>query len=199
MAGLLAKYKERLKSKPLEEVLTTVTGDLTDCSGGDSLIGEIMADAMRKSAQAEIALVNNGFFNPGFKSGDFTREILYQVCPSDSGMAVIDVPGVYLRKALEESGTEKGQNGFLQISGLKIQKNGEELTMLMGDEPLNDRRKYLVAVNDFLANGNGGYDFFGKIKSRRKIQISLRDLLETSLKEKPKIAPEDLEKRWILP
>lgn len=199
MAGLLAKYKERLKSKPLEEVLTTVTGDLTDCSGGDSLIGEIMADAMRKSAQAEIALVNNGFFNPGFKSGDFTREILYQVCPSDSGMAVIDVPGVYLRKALEESGTEKGQNGFLQISGLKIQKNGEELTMLMGDEPLNDRRKYLVAVNDFLANGNGGYDFFGEIKSRRKIQISLRDLLETSLKEKPKIAPEDLEKRWILP
>jgi 5'-nucleotidase / UDP-sugar diphosphatase len=199
MVDLLAKYKEKLKSKPLEEVLATVTGDFTDYEAGDSLIGEITTDAMRTSSQAEIALLNNGFFNPGFKSGDLTREILYQVCPSDSRMVVIDVPGSYLRKVLEDAAGQKGQSRFLQVSGLKIQKDGDELKILAGDEPLNDRRKYLVVVDDFLANGNGGYDFFAKIKSRRKIQTSLRDLLEDTLKEKGKISTADLEKRWISP
>lgn len=199
MVELLDKYKERLKSKPLDEVLATVSGDLTGNGDGDSLIGEILADSLRKTAQAEIALLDNGFFHSGFKSGDLTREVLYQVCPSDSEITVMDVPGIDLRKALEESSAQKGQDGFLQISGLTAQKAGESLKIMVGDEPLNDRRKYQVAVNDFLANGNGGYDFFRKLKSRRRIQGSLRDLLEEALKEKPKITSADLEKRWILP
>lgn len=199
MVELLAGYKEKLQSKPLDEVLASISADLTDNGGGDSLVGEILTDALRKSAQSEIALVNNGFFRAGFKSGDLTREVLYQVCPTDSDITVIDVPGIDLRKALESSAAEKGQDGFLQISGLKVQKDGDQLKVLVGDEPLNDRRKYQVAVNDFLASGNGGYDFFRKLKSRRKIQQSLRNLLEESLKEKQKVSPTDLEKRWILP
>ncbi|HJT25726.1 MAG TPA: bifunctional UDP-sugar hydrolase/5'-nucleotidase, partial [bacterium] len=151
MVDLLAKYKEKLRSKPLDEVLAAVNGDFTGNSEGDSLIGEISADALRKAAQSEIALLNNGFFRSSFKSGDLTREILYQVCPSDSEITVIDVPGIDLRKALEGSATQKGQDGFLQISGLKVQKTGDQLEILVGEEPLNDRRKYRVAVDDFLA------------------------------------------------
>ncbi len=199
MAALLERYKAKLKSKPLEEVLATVTGDLTESSGGDSLIGETTADALRKAAQTEVALVNNGFFNPVFKSGELTREVLYGLCPADSEITIMDVPGTFLRKALEASAEKRGQEGFLQISGLKAQKEGEELKILVGQEPLNDRRKYLVAVNDFLAEGNGGYDSFQRVKSRRKIHTSLRDLLEEALKEKSQIGPADLEKRWSLP
>ena len=199
MVELLDKYRKKLKSKPLDEVLASVSGDLTGNADGDSLIGEISTDAMRKSSQSEIALLPNGFFQMGFKSGDLTRQILYQVCPTDSDIMVVDVPGIDLRTALENSVAQKGQDGFLQISGLKIQKDGDELKILVGDEPLNDHRKYQVAVNDFLASGNGGYDFFRKLKSRRKIQLSLRDLLEETLKEKQKLSPVDLDKRWVLP
>jgi len=199
MAELLQKYGAKLKSKPLDEVLATVAGDLTNSSQGDSLIGEISADALRKSAQSEIAILNNGFFHAVFKDGNLTREVLYQVCPLDSDITIIDVPGVDLRKALESSAAQKGQDGFLQISGLRVQKDGDHLNILVGDEPLNDRRKYQVAVNDFLAAGNGGYDFFQKLKSRRKIQKSLRDLLEESVKAQQKITSANLEKRWALP
>lgn len=199
MVELLQKYGAKLKSRPLDEVLATVTGDLTGGETGDSLIGEISADALRKSAQSEIALLNDGFFHAGFKSGNLTREVLYQVCPLDSDITVIDVPGIDLRKALESSAAEKGQDNFLQISGLKIKKDGESLDIFVGDEPLNDRRRYQVAVNDFLAAGNGGYDFFRKLKSRRKIQVSLRDLLEDSLKAQPQITSDNLDQRWVLP
>lgn len=199
MAALLQRYRAKLKTKPLEEVLATVTGDLTACGDGDSLIGEMTADTMRNAAHAEAALVENGFFNPSFKSGELTREAFYGACPSDSQVTVVDVPGIDLKKALEASAMLKGQGGFLQISGLKVQKTGDELKIMVGDEPLNDRRKYQVAMDDFLAGGNDGYGFFQRLRSRRKIQSSLRDLLEEALKEKTKIGPEDLGKRWALP
>jgi 5'-nucleotidase/UDP-sugar diphosphatase len=199
MTALLQKYRDQLKEKPLDEVLATVPADFLGSEKGDSLAGEITADAMRKAAQTEIALIPNGSFKSGFNSGDLTREILYDIFPTDSGIVAIDVPGLYLRKAIEASAVEKGKDDFLQVSGLTIGKNGDELQITVGGEPLNDKRKYQVAVNDFLAGGPPGYDFFRRLKSRRKVQTLVRGLLEETLKSKSKIADTDLDKRWNLP
>ncbi|HTC19451.1 MAG TPA: 5'-nucleotidase C-terminal domain-containing protein, partial [bacterium] len=199
MVGLLQKYRDQLKEKPLDEVLAAVPADFLGAEKGDSLVGEITADAMRKSAQTEIALVPNGSFKSGFNSGDLTREILYDIFPNDSEIVAIDVPGVYLRKAIEAAAAEKGKDDFLQVSGLTIGKNGDELQIEVGGEPLNDKRKYQVALNDFLAGGPPGYEFFRKLKSRRKTQTLIRGLLEETLKSKSKIADTDLDKRWNLP
>ncbi len=199
MAALLDKYKGQLKEKPLGEVLTTVTGDLTLSAQGDSLIGMTAVDAMRSAAQAEVALLNNDSFKSEFKSGDLTRDIFYQIYPVDDEVVALDVPGVYLRKVIEASASLKGQGGFLQVSGVKIEKAGDGLAISVGNEPLNDKRKYLVAVNDFLAGGGDGYELFRRVKSRRKTQLMIRELLENALKGKPKISTTDFEKRWNIP
>ncbi len=199
MVELLQKYKDQLKEKPLDEVLATVSADFTKAENGDSIAGELLTDAMRKSAQTEIALLNNGSFKAGFNSGDLTREILYEIFPTDSEIVAIDVPGIYLRKAIEESAEEKGKDDFLQISGFTVEKTGDGLQIKVGDELLNDKRKYQVAVNDLLAGGASGYDFFRRLKSRRKTQTGLRELLEETLKSKSKITSVDLDKRWNLP
>lgn len=199
MVELLQKYKATMQSKPLSEVLATVTGDFTNPQAGDSLVGELTADLMRDAAGTEVALLNNGFFVQGFQSGPLTREKFYEVCPSNSGIVAMDVRGHDLRKALEGCSKEVGKENFLQVSGLTIQTEEGKLKIMVGKEPLNDRRKYLVAVNDFLGSGGGGFDLFRNIKSRRKIEANIRDLLEEKLKQKQKIGPEDLEKRWILP
>jgi 5'-nucleotidase / UDP-sugar diphosphatase len=199
MVELLQKYKDQLKEKPLDEVLATVSTDFNRAENGDSLVGEITTDAMRKSAQTEIALLNNGSFKTGFNTGDLTREILYEILPTDSEIVAIDVPGIYLRKAIEESATEKGKDDFLQVSGLTITQHGDELQIKVGDELLNDKRKYQIAVNGFLAGGGSGYDFFRRLKSRRKTQIMVRGLLEETLKSKSKITTADIDKRWNLP
>ncbi len=199
MVDLLQKYRDQLKEKPLDEVLATVPEGFLGAENGDSLAGEVTADAMRKSAQTEIALIHNGSFKSGFNSTGLTREILYEVFPVDSGIEAIDVPGAYLRKALEASAAEKGKDDFLQVSGVTIDKNGEELLIKVGGEPLNDKRRYQVAVDDFLAGGASSYDFFRRLKSRRKIQTMVRGLLEETLKSKSKITTADLDKRWNLP
>ncbi len=199
MVELLQKYKDQLKEKPLDEVLATVSADFNMMEKGDSLAGEIATDAMRKSAKTEIAILNNGFFKASFNSGDLTREILYDIFPIDNEIVAIDVPGIYLRKAIEESAAEKGKDGFLQISGVMVTKNGDDIQIKVGGELLNDKRKYQVAMNSFLADGGCGYDFFRRLKSRRKTQIMIRELLEETLKSKSKVSPADLDKRWDLP
>jgi|GEM_PF-1245649 len=199
MVELLQKYKDRLKTQPLEEVLATVPADFAQTSSGDSLIGEMAADAMRKGAQTEIALVDNGLFRSGFKTGELTREIFYEVFPTESGVTAIDVPGALLRKALENSAGQKGRDGFLQISGLTVEKQGDSLNIKVGEEPLNDKRKYQVAMDDFLAGGGSGYEFFRKLKSRRKTPVLIRESLEQNLKAKGKLDPQDMDKRWTLP
>ena len=196
MVELLEGYKKQLKTKPLEEVLATVSGDLTRSDQGDSLLGSIATDALAKAAGAEIALLNSGSFRSQFRSGPLTREILYEIYPFDDEVIVLDVPGSYLRKAIEASESKRGQGGFLQVSGLRIEKADGQLRILFGNELLNDRRKYLVAVNDFLAQGGDGYNVFRRIKSRRKTQIMIRDLLEETLKAKQKISSGDFERRW---
>ena len=199
MTALLEKFKGQLKEKPLGETLATISGDFTLATQGDSLIGMTATDAMRKAAQTEIALLNNDSFKSDFKSGDLTRDIFYQIYPADDEVVALDLPGSYLRKMIEASAVKKGQGGFLQVSGLKIEKTGEGLNITVGNEPLSEKRKYLVAVSDFLAGGGDGYELLLRVKSRRKTQLMVRELLERALKDKQKISPADFEKRWNIP
>lgn len=196
MAALLKKYQDRLRDKPLTEVLATVTGDLSGAAGGDSLVGEIAADAIRKEAHTQIALLPNHTFKTNFKAGTLTREILYEVCPAEGDVVAIDVPGRVLRKALEISKGLKGQEGFLQVSGLTVEGEGADMKVLVAGEPLSDKKRYLVAVNDFLAGGGAGYEFFRALHSRRKTTLKVRTLLEEAIKSKDAWGPADLEARW---
>jgi 2',3'-cyclic-nucleotide 2'-phosphodiesterase (5'-nucleotidase family) len=199
MTALIQKFKDTLKSKPLDEVLATATGDISRQDQGDFLLGEFAADAIRKKTGAEVALLNNGSFRSSFKAGDITREILYEIYPFDDGIVVLDVPGGILRKTLEASLAKKGDSGFLQVSGLTAERSGDGLKVTIGSEPLNDRRKYLVATNEFLSGGGDGYDLLRRVKSRRKTGWMIRELLEGALKEKQKLSESDIDKRWKNP
>lgn len=199
MTALLDQYKETLKSKALDETLATVTGDGALSLQGDSLLGELTADAVKSSAKADVALINSDFFHSDFRSGDITREILYEICPSDDEIVTLQIPGFYLRKAIETSELKKGQGAFLQVSGLKIERSGGVLNIMVGGEPLKDRQKYLLALNSFLAEGGDDYDLFRRLKYRQRTGVMIRGLLDETLKAKQKLSSTNLEKRWVLP
>ena len=85
---------------------------------------------------------------------------------------------------------------FLQISGLKVQQIGDSLSIWVNNEPLKDRQKYQLALNDFLADGGDGYEQLRRLKYRKRTDVMIRELLENALKTRKKIAFTDLEKRW---
>jgi 2',3'-cyclic-nucleotide 2'-phosphodiesterase (5'-nucleotidase family) len=106
------------------------------------------------------------------------------------------MPGKQLRKIITQSVMAAGSAGFLQVSGLTINRGPLGLTILVGVEPLNDRLRYKVATNGFLAEGGAGYDEFRQLKDREKTGLMVRSLLEAALKEEPHLAVGQLEKRW---
>ncbi|HEY5037661.1 MAG TPA: bifunctional UDP-sugar hydrolase/5'-nucleotidase, partial [bacterium] len=192
MVELLEKYKAKFKAQGLDDTLVTVMEDFSRSEKGDSMLGEITADAIRTAAHAEVALVNSGAFRSDLHAGSLTRSDLYELYPFDDAVVVLDIPGIYLRKAIEASWQKKGEGAFLQVSGMKIDAKGGSLKIQVGTEPLSDRRKYRVAVNDFLSEGGDGYDLFRRIKSRKKTTLMARDLLEEALKTKQKISSGNL-------
>ena len=196
MVALLDKYRFRLKEKPLDEPLAEALN--ADANNqGDSIWGQMAADEIRKSAQTDVALINSDFFHSDFKTGTITREILYEIIPTDNEIVTVEIPGAYLRKTLEIAELKRGQGAFLQISGLKVQRVGGGLSIWVGNEPLNDHQKYQLALNDFLADGGDGYEQLRRLKYRKRTDVMIRELLENALKTRKKIDSADLEKRWI--
>jgi 2',3'-cyclic-nucleotide 2'-phosphodiesterase (5'-nucleotidase family) len=195
MVALLDKYRSRLKQKPLDEPLAEALN--ADANNqGDSIWGQMAADEIRKSAQTDVALINSDFFHSDFKTGTITREILYEIVPTDNEIVTVEIPGAYLRKTLEIAELKRGQGAFLQISGLKVQRVGGGLSIWVGNEPLNDHQKYQLALNDFLADGGDGYEQLRRLKYRKRTDVMIRELLENALKAHRKIDSSDLEKRW---
>ncbi len=196
MVALLDKYRSRLEKKPLDEPLAEALN--ADAGNqGDSVWGQMATDEIRKSTQADVAMINSDFFHSDFTTGTITREILYEMVPTDNEIVTVEIPGAYLRKTLEIAALKRGQGSFLQISGIKVQKTGDGLSIWVGNEPLKDRQKYQLALNDFLADGGDGYEQLRRLKYRKRTDVMIRELLESVLKERKKITSTDLEKRWI--
>ncbi len=86
--------------------------------------------------------------------------------------AMIDISGADLRRALENGLSQLPNPGgrFPQISGLTIEADASRpagnriVSIKVGDAPLDERKSYRLATNDFMARGGDGYSVFRDAK-----------------------------------
>ena len=141
----------------------------------ETAIGNYIADVMRKTSGADVALINGGairgnqLYQPGQKLS--LKDIITEL-PFDNKTVVLEISGANLRKALENaiSLTGKDSGRFGQISGLRIiiakepQGDIKLLSAEINGKPLEDARSYKLATTDFLASGKDGYDILVQCK-----------------------------------
>ena len=123
---MAATYGDKIKGK-FQEVVGEARIDLVRRADGESNIGNVIADAMRESAGAEIGVHNNGGIRADIPKGMITVEQVYTVLPFDDRLVAMDLKGVDLLNLFEMSaGLDKG---MLQVSGVKIiiENAGEEV------------------------------------------------------------------------
>ncbi|MGB6325851.1 MAG: bifunctional UDP-sugar hydrolase/5'-nucleotidase [Methylocella sp.] len=135
---------------------------------GESAIGDLIADALRKAATAEVAVINGGairgdkFYPAGTKLSK--RDILDELPFGNKTMLTV-VPGKAILAALENgfSQVDRLSGRFPQVSGLSIVADpaaapgARVKTVTVNGEALNIARDYKLATNDFLARGADGY------------------------------------------
>lgn len=167
----VAAYEARLAATLDVEIATLGAPldsrtDVVRCE--EAAIGNLFADALRKSTGADIALVNGGGIrgNRLYPTGTkITRRDIVEELPFGNKTVVAAVSGKAVLAALENgfSQLDRPSGRFPQVSGLVVLVDrsaplGSRVrSVLVNGEKLDPTRDYRLATNDFLAQGGDGY------------------------------------------
>ncbi|GEO80794.1 multifunctional 2',3'-cyclic-nucleotide 2'-phosphodiesterase/5'-nucleotidase/3'-nucleotidase [Pararhodospirillum oryzae] len=171
--------------KPLDSRRAVVRGE-------ESTVGDLIADALRTGTRADVALTNGGGIRGDklYEAGTTLtlRDVVTEL-PFGNVAVVLTLSGADLRAALEHgfSGVENGAGRFPQVSGMSVTWTPDRppgqrvLAVTVNGQPLQDGRAYLVATNDFIANGGDGYDIL--VRAPRLVDASAARLMTTLVGE----------------
>jgi 5'-nucleotidase / UDP-sugar diphosphatase len=178
VAAVVAGFEQQL-SKQLDTPIGTTAVELDSRTATvrtrEAAIGNLIADALRWSAQTDVAVTNGGGIRGGkiYPPGStLTRRDILTELPFGNKLITIDISGKDLKAAIENglSQLSNPAGRFPQVSGLKIEADvrrppGQRVTsMKVGDAPLDEAKTYSVATNDFMQRGGDDYTTFEKAK-----------------------------------
>lgn len=140
--------------------------DLTGVGASANAGAEVVVDAIRLSAQTDIAVQAAGFFRDGKIAGGPDADALNRLLayPGEE-IYVLELTGEQIRKAMERSLSllPQANRAFLQISGMSVvmapsaPAQSRVKRILVGGKMLDPTAKYTVAAPATLARGALGY------------------------------------------
>ncbi len=172
-AAVVKSYEDRLGTE-LDTVVGTsrvpLDGDTIRLRAQETNLGDLVADAMRADAKADIAIVNAGSIRGDrvYRAGPLTRRTLVEMHPFGGVICKVSVPATVVMQALN-NGVSKmpataGQ--FPQVSGLtmRVDRNGPPddrvRDVKVNGAPLDPNKAYTVAITDYMLKGGDGYAMF---------------------------------------
>jgi 5'-nucleotidase len=174
-AAIIGEYEKRLSAElDLPVGRTTVELDARQETNRsrETNLGSFIADAYRKYAGADAALLNAGSIrsNTTYGPGALTKRDVLSILPFENPIVKIEVTGATLRAALEHGVSrvreEKEAGLFPQVSGLRFTYDGRRASgarvtsVTVGDAPLDPAKTYTLAVNTYVLGGGDGYTMF---------------------------------------
>ncbi len=176
------KYYTDLAEAGFDSVVGLAAVDLVRAGGPkESPLGNLMADAIREAARADVAFQNSGGIRDDIFRGEVTYRQIYKVDAFSNTIVTMDMTGEQLLMALEVS--VMGGHGIFQVSGLRMVFDpkqpplGRVVSVEVGGKPLDLRAEYKIATNSFLAAGGGNYRIFQEAKNWQDTGILVRQAM----------------------
>ena len=174
IAALVKSYTDKLDEELGIEIGTTETSldsRRATVRSMEAAIGNLIADAMRETSGADIAITNGGGIrgDTEYAAGaKLTRKDILAELPFGNKVVTLELTGEALLDALENgfSQVETGGGRFPQVSGLTITVDLDHaagnrvLEVMVGDAALDPAATYVLATNDYMAGGGDGYSAF---------------------------------------
>jgi len=134
----------------------------------ESLMGNLITDAIRAATSADIAITNGGSIrgNRTYPVGHtITRRDILAELPFGNRTVLVEITGADVKAAIENgvSDIDKRDGRFPHISGLKVTVDEKRpsgsrvLSIERNGQPLDLSAKYKVASNDYMLAGRDGY------------------------------------------
>lgn len=168
--ALVARFRGRTDSLASRTVAVLADALVRTDHGGQYALGNLVADAQRVMAHADVAIMNNGGIRADLPAGPVTYRMLFELQPFGNNLVVARVTGRQLRTALEYA--VRGGNAHVHVSGVTMtfdprKRDGERLVkVLVAGKPLRDGSTYTLAVNDFMSTGGDGFTMFNALTWR---------------------------------
>ncbi len=170
VGAIVKRYADQL-SKELDVVVgrTTVPLDARNATvrAAESALGNFIADVMRRSVDADVAITNGGGIrtNALFAAGEIKRKDVVAWLPFGNIVVKVRMSGAAIRAALENGVSQVETLGgrFPQVSGLtytfsRSRPAGSRIvSVTIGGRPFDPEAPYTVATNDFMLAGGDGY------------------------------------------
>jgi 5'-nucleotidase len=193
IAALVQTYNAQLDTALNVVVGKTSTG--LDTRRGtvrtqEAAFANLIADAMRESVGADVALTNGGGIRGDtlYEAGtEITRKTVLTELPFGNVTVKLEISGQALLAALE-SGVSKVENvrgQFPHVSGMTyvfdpgLPPGSRIIAVQVGNQPLDPTATYTLATNDYIAAGGDNYDMFKGLK--RLIDASGATLMATAV------------------
>lgn len=129
---------------------------------GAITLGDMVADAIRRTAGSQLALVNATGVRRSLPAGPLAWGTALEVLPFNNRVVRLEVSGAVLRRALEH-GLARGE-AALRVSGLRVRADpsrpaGSRLVSVTLEDgsPLLDSATYTMGTLDYLSGGGSGY------------------------------------------
>jgi 5'-nucleotidase / UDP-sugar diphosphatase len=180
-AKLLAKIKTYTDAfgQELSQQLATTDTSLDSreevVRAAESSMGDVIAEALRHSSGADIAIINGGSIrgNKAYPAGSvLTRREIQAELPFNNNLAVVELSGAEVLVALENGVSQYADKAgrFPQVAGLAFvfdpkKPVGQRIVgATIGGAAVDGKKLYKVATNDFMARGGDGYYVMAKAK-----------------------------------
>jgi 5'-nucleotidase len=151
----------------------------------ETALGNLLADLMRSSRAADVAIINGGGMRAALPAGPLTYGRLYETFPFDNAFASLRLPAGEFRRLLARSLDHAGS--LVSLSGLRVRatcENGTvEATLSRPDgSAVRDEDVLAITTTDFLATGGDG--FFAGAKIDYEIGPPIRDAVAEALRQR---------------
>lgn len=181
-----------LLEEKVGKTTTSLEGERENVRTKETNLGDLVADAMRKAVDADVALTNGGGIRASIQGPEVTMGDILTSFPFTNFVVKIEVKGVDIRQALEHGidAAPEAAGKFPQISGMSFEydstkEKGSKITKIMiGDAPIDDNKTYTLATNDFVSIGGDDYTM---LKDKKKVGEGalLSDVLVEYIKNSP--------------
>ncbi|WP_281281401.1 bifunctional metallophosphatase/5'-nucleotidase [Pseudalkalibacillus caeni] len=139
-----------------------ITRDELEENGGETPLGNLIADAQRDAMGTDFAFMNPGGIRANIDEGTITWGELYTVQPFNNTLVSMNLTGDQIKQLLEQQWRD-GSEKILQISGLTYTWDpsadiGDKVVSIKkGENEIEPNEVYSVTVNSFLSSGGDGF------------------------------------------
>lgn len=186
--AVVDKYAAEIK--PIfNEVVGESATTITRSRGGESPMGDLVTDALRKTYGMQIALQNSGGLRADIDPGPITYGEAFGVLPFGNQSVTLNLKGSQVLAALENGVSDvSGSAGkFIQVSGVYFTYDpskpvGQRVVAAFLNaartQPLDPNASYSVVTNDFMVQGGDGYTMLAQGTNIATRNILLNDFVD---------------------